>query len=343
MKTAIMSAIGVISYEDRPMPVPKADEVLVKLEYVGICGSDMRFLNDGRIGDFVVDLPFVLGHEPGGTVVEVGSAVKHLKPGDKVALEPGRFCRVCEACVQGKYNLCPETKFFGCPPDDGVFCEYVAHGVSGCHKLPDNVNTLEGAMIEPLAVGFHAANLANAKYGQTAAVFGCGCIGLTAMMALKFMGISRVYMVDFLENRIEMANKLGADYVVNFKKEDPVKKILELTHNEGVDVIIEASGGDETVGQAVSIGKHGAAVALVGYTDSGNTTIPLSRAISKEISFHSVHRYRHVYPPAIEAVAAGKVNLKDMVTHQFSFDELALGIKRAHTEKDKIVKAVIKF
>ena len=157
MKTAVMTDIMQVEIQERPIPQPKDDEVLVKVEYVGICGSDLHYYESGRIGDFVVKPPFVLGHEAGGTVVEVGANVKNLKVGDRVAMEPGKTCGQCEFCKSGKYNLCEDVVFFATPPVDGVFQEYVAHEEGLCFKLPDNVSTLEGALIEPLAVGMHAA------------------------------------------------------------------------------------------------------------------------------------------------------------------------------------------
>ena len=205
MKVAVMNGIGQMGYTNRDIPQPKDNEVLVKLEYVGICGSDMHYYETGRIGDYVVEPPFVLGHEPGGTVVEVGKNVKHLKVGDRVALEPGKTCGHCEYCREGKYNLCPDVVFFATPPVDGVFQEYVAHEADLCFKLPENVSTLEGALIEPLAVGFHAANQGNAHAGQTALVFGAGCIGLVSMMALKAEGVSKVYVVDIMQKRLDKA------------------------------------------------------------------------------------------------------------------------------------------
>ena len=149
MKVAVMNGIGQMGYTNRDIPQPKDNEVLVKLEYVGICGSDMHYYETGRIGDYVVEPPFVLGHEPGGTVVEVGKNVKHLKVGDRVALEPGKTCGHCEYCREGKYNLCPDVVFFATPPVDGVFQEYVAHEADLCFKLPENVSTLEGALSNP--------------------------------------------------------------------------------------------------------------------------------------------------------------------------------------------------
>lgn len=149
MKVAVMNGIGQMGFVKRSIPQPAGNEVLVKLEYVGICGSDMHYYETGRIGDYIVEPPFVLGHEPGGTVVEVGKNVKHLKPGDRVALEPGKTCGHCEFCREGKYNLCPDVVFFATPPVDGVFQEYVAHEADLCFKLPENVDTLEVALIAP--------------------------------------------------------------------------------------------------------------------------------------------------------------------------------------------------
>ena len=214
MKTAVMLGIGKMGFKERKIPQVKEDEVLVRLEYVGICGSDLHYYESGAIGDYVVKPPFVLGHEPGGTVVEVGKNVKHLKAGDRVALEPGKTCGHCEFCKTGRYNLCPDVVFFATPPVDGVFQEYVAHEAQLCFKLPDNVSTMEGALIEPLAVGFHAAMQGGARAGQTAVVMGAGCIGLVTMMALKAMGVSKVYAVDIMEKRLQKALELGATDVV---------------------------------------------------------------------------------------------------------------------------------
>ena len=215
MKVAVMEGIGKMGYTERPIPTPKANEVLVKLEYVGICGSDMHYYETGAIGDYVVEPPFVLGHEPGGTVVEVGENVTHLKVGDRVALEPGKTCGHCEFCRTGRYNLCPDVIFFATPPVDGVFQEYVAHEADLCFKLPDNVSTLEGALIEPLAVGFHAANQGNAHAGQTAVVMGAGCIGLVSMMALKAEGVSKVIVVDLMhQDFLNIQDHLNFLYVV---------------------------------------------------------------------------------------------------------------------------------
>ncbi|HJB28159.1 MAG TPA: NAD(P)-dependent alcohol dehydrogenase [Candidatus Blautia faecavium] len=343
MKVAVMEGIGKIGFTERDIPVPKDDEVLVKLEYVGICGSDLHYYESGAIGDYVVKPPFVLGHEPGGVVVEVGKNVSHLKVGDRVALEPGKTCGHCEFCKEGKYNLCPDVIFFATPPVDGVFQEYVAHEADLCFKLPDNVSTLEGALIEPLAVGFHAAIQGDAHLGQKAVVMGSGCIGLVSMMALKARGVSEVYVVDIMEKRLDKAMELGADGVINGAKEDVVSKVMELTGGKGADLVIETAGTEITTRQAISLTKKGSTIVLVGYSKSGEMTLPMSLALDKELTFKTVFRYRNIYPMAIDAVAKGKVNLKGIVTDIFTLDQAQEAMDHSVHNKADIVKAVIKI
>jgi len=343
MKTAVMLGIGKMEFEERDIPVPKDDEVLVKLEYVGICGSDLHYYESGAIGDYVVKPPFVLGHEPGGTVVEVGRNVKHLKVGDRVALEPGKTCGHCEFCKTGRYNLCPDVIFFATPPVDGVFQEYVAHEADLCFKLPENVSTLEGALIEPLAVGFHAAIQGDAHLGQKAVVMGAGCIGLVSMMALKARGVSEVYVVDVMDKRLDKAMELGATGVINGAKENVEERISQITDGKGVDLVIETAGTEITTRQAVSIAKKGSNIVLVGYSKTGEMTLPMSLVLDKELTFKTVFRYRHIYPIAIEAVAAGKVNLKGIVTNIFDLDDVQNAMDQSVNNKADIVKAVIRI
>ncbi len=343
MKVAVMLGIGKMGFEERDIPKVKDNEVLVKLEYVGICGSDLHYYETGAIGDYVVKPPFVLGHEPGGTVVEVGKDVKNLKVGDRVALEPGKTCGHCEFCKTGNYNLCPDVVFFATPPVDGVFQEYVAHEAGLCFKLPDNVSTMEGALIEPLAVGFHAAMQGGARAGQTAVVMGAGCIGLVTMMALKAMGVSKVYVIDIMEKRLQKALELGADGIINGAQADVGEEVRKLTNGKGCDLAVETAGTQVTTVQAIHMTKKGATIVLVGYSKSGEMTLPMSLALDKELTFKTVFRYRHIYPMAIEAVAAGKVDLKGIVTDIFELDEAQKAMDYSVNNKADIVKAVIRI
>lgn len=343
MKVAIMTDVAKVELTERDIPVPKADEVLVKIEYVGVCGSDLHYYEAGAIGANVVKPPFVLGHEAGGTVVEVGENVTHLKVGDRVALEPGKTCGKCEFCKTGRYNLCPDVIFFATPPVDGVFQEYAAHEAALCFKIPDNMDTMEAALIEPLAVGFHAARQGSAQAGMTAAVMGAGCIGLVTMMALKAMGVTRIIAVDIMEKRLDKAQELAATDVINGKEKDTVEEILRLTGGMGADLIIETAGTELTTRQAIHAVKKGGTIVLVGYSASGEMTLPMSLALDKEITFKTVFRYRHIYPMAIEAVASGRVNLKGIVTDVFPLSDIQNAMDMSVKNKADIVKSVIKI
>lgn len=343
MKAAVMQGIGKMELIERPVPEPKADEVLVKIEYVGVCGSDLHYYESGAIGNYIVNPPFVLGHEAGGTVVKVGEAVTHLKVGDKVALEPGKTCGKCEFCREGKYNLCKDVIFFATPPVDGVFQEYAAHEAALCFKIPDNMDTMEAALIEPLAVGFHAAKQGEAQLGQTAVVFGAGCIGLVSMMACMAMGVSKIYVVDIMKKRLDKAKELGASEVIDGSECDAVEKIMELTHGRGADLAIETAGTEITANQAIHAVRKGSNIVLVGYGKSGKMNLEMSLALDKEVTFKTVFRYRHIYPMAIEAVASGKVNLKGIVTNIFELDDIQNAMDRSVADKADIVKSVIKI
>lgn len=343
MKVAVMNGIGKMGFETRPVPVPRDDEVLVKLEYVGICGSDLHYYEQGRIGDYIVEPPFVLGHESGGVVVEAGKNVTHLKAGDKVALEPGKTCGHCEFCRSGRYNLCPDVVFFATPPVQGVFQEYVAHEADLCFKLPENVGTLEGALIEPLAVGFHAARQGDAHFGQTAVVTGAGCIGLTTMMSLKALGVSEVYVVDIMQKRLDKAGELGATAVINSSECDAVAEVMRLTNGRGVDLVLDASGAEVCVNMGIDMLVKGGRLVLMGYSRSGKMNLNTSLICDKELSINSVFRYRHIYPLAIQAVAEGKIDLRGIVTDCFTLDQAQEAMDRSVSDKANIVKAVIKI
>ena len=343
MKVAIMTDVAKVELTEREIPKPAANEVLVRVEYVGVCGSDIHYYENGGIGPNIVKPPFVLGHEAGGTVVEVGTSVTHLKPGDRVALEPGKTCGHCEFCKTGRYNLCPEVIFFATPPVDGVFQEYVAHEADLCFKIPDNMDTMEAALIEPLSVGFHAARQGNARMGMTAVVTGAGCIGLVSMMALKAMGVTRIIAVDVMPKRLEKALELAATDAINGKETDTVEEVLKLTGGMGPDLVIETAGSEIPARQAIQFCKKGGTIVLVGYSASGEMTLPMSLALDKELTFKTVFRYRHIYPLAIEAVSSGRVNLKGIVTNIFSLDDIQNAMEQSTKNKADIVKSVIKI
>lgn len=342
MQAAVMTEFGKIEFQEKNVPEAKANEVLVQVDYVGICGSDLHYFEHGRIGNFIVELPFILGHEVAGTVVAVGSDVDHLVPGDRVAMEPQITCGECDQCKSGKYNLCRDVKFFATPPIDGVFQEYVTHPANLCFKLPDSVSTLEGAMIEPLSVGLHAAFQGGAQLGQNAVVTGCGCVGLTSMLAMKASGVSRVFMTDLFDKRLAKAQEMGADAVLNGKEESVVDRVMELTDGKGFDLAIESSGSEIAAAELINCARPGATIVFVGYSPSGMMNLPIGLALDKEITFKTIFRYRNSYPKAIQALANKQIDVKPIVSHFFDFKDTQECLDSAIRDKDQITKAVIK-
>ncbi len=343
MKVAVMEGIGKIGYTTREIPTPKNDEVLVKIQYVGICGSDLHYYETGRIGDYIVEPPFVLGHEASGVVTKLGKDVKDLKLGDRVALEPGATCGKCEFCTTGRYNLCSEVVFFATPPVDGVFQEFAAHPASLCFKLPDSVDSMNGALIEPLAVGFHAAIQGDAHIGQKAIVFGAGCIGLMTLLALQSLGVNNITVVDILPNRLKQAKKMGATQVVNSLDKDFIQQFDKITDNKGFDIAFETAGTEITTRLCIQALKKGSNLVCVGYSKTGEMTLPMSLLLDKELTIKTVFRYRHIYPLAIEAVASGKINPSDVVTNIFEFDDVQNAMDKSVADKANIVKSVVKI
>jgi L-iditol 2-dehydrogenase len=244
MKAAYMDSINSMKFREEEIPVPKENQVLVRIEYCGICGSDVHYYEKGRIGDFVVKGDFVLGHEVAGTVVKLGEKVTFLKIGDKVALEPGYTCGKCEFCKTGRYNLCPDVIFFATPPVQGALQEYVAHPADMCFKLPDKVSTKEGALVEPLAVGLYAVKQGQVRLGDSVIILGSGCIGLTTLLAAKASGAAQIVVADLYQKRLDLAKKLGATDTINVRAENIEKKIAEIFSGQGADVAIFGSGTD---------------------------------------------------------------------------------------------------
>lgn len=340
-KAVFMHGTNEMVWKDIPMPTPKANEVLIKVEVVGVCGSDVHYYQHGRIGDFVVEGDFILGHECAGKVVEVGSEVKALKVGDRVALEPGKTCGECEFCKAGKYNLCPDVEFFATPPYHGVFANYVTHPENMCFKLPENVSNMEGALVEPLAVGLHATSVGEVKLGDTVVIFGSGCIGLVTLLAGKARGASNIIVVDVLENRLKTAKKLGATHVINAKEVDVIKTIEALTDGKGAHVVIETAGSAITVKQTADVVKRGGTIVLVGMTPKDEVEFNFMKLMGKEGQVKTIFRYRNLYPVAINAIASGAINVKDIVSHEFDFDNTKEALDFVVANARDVVKAVI--
>lgn len=340
-KAAYLEKVGQIEFRTIKTPKPRPDEALVKIEACGVCGSDVHYYQHGRIGDFVVRKPLILGHECAGTVVAVGRRVKNVALGDRVAIEAGTTCGRCEHCRSGRYNLCPDVVFLATPPVHGAFVQYLAHPASWLHKLPDGVSFEEGAMLEPFNVGLYAAKLAQVQPGDTVAVLGSGPIGLTALQAAKVFGATTLIATDIAPARLRLAKRLGATATVNAKKSDPVAAILELTEGKGADVVFEAAGTVPTAQQAVAAVKRGGAIALIGLGTQDRFEMPVTDIICKEVRLSGQFRYANLYPPAIELVASGAVDLKSMITHRYPLAKLPEAMAACAQGDPKAVKTMI--
>ncbi|KHN81543.1 Sorbitol dehydrogenase [Toxocara canis] len=316
--------------EEREVPVPKANQLLIRVHTVGICGSDVHYWTHGAIGPFVVRKPMVLGHETSGIVAGVGSEVSSFKVGDRVVLEPGIPCRMCVPCKSGKYNLCVDMKFFATPPIDGSLARYVVHDADFCFRLPDNVTMEEGSLVEPLSVAVHSCRRAHVTIGQKIVVLGAGPIGLVNLLTAKAMGASTVFMTDIVEGRLKLAQTLGADHILNvkdMKSEEAAKHIIS-TLGVQADAAIECTGAASSIETGIHAVKSGGTLVMVGL-GADRVELPIVEAATREIDLRGIFRYVNCYPTAIEMISSGKVSLK--------------GITRAHFKLEQSLEAFNRF
>jgi len=351
----VLKAIEQVAYEERPIPEIFDDEVLVEVKKTGICGSDVHYLVHGRIGDFIVENPMVLGHESSGIVAKVGSKVKNVKLGDKVAMEPGATCRVCDDCKRGRYELCPDINFAATPPHDGTLARYYRIPADLVYLLPPHLSLEDGAMMEPLSVGIHAvATTADVRANQTVAVFGCGPVGLVCMAVAKALGASRVVAVDIVPSRLEFAKSYAAtdtfvppameagqskmDYSQNSAAQ--MKKQLGL--GKGIDVVVDASGAEVSIQTGMFIVKPGGTYVQLGM-GAPNVTLPITLMLTKEVNFKGSFRYGPGdYALAIALVAQGKIDLKPLITHRFAFTDAVKAFQVTRNGKSEDGRGVIK-
>ncbi|MCD8371221.1 MAG: NAD(P)-dependent alcohol dehydrogenase [Clostridiales bacterium] len=340
---AILVKPGKMEIQDAPMPEPKDDEVLLKVEYVGMCGSDIHGF---EFGPFIPpkdpNQKIGLGHECGGTVVGVGSKVKKIKVGDRVNIEPGVPCGKCRYCLSGHYNICPDVDFLATQPNyRGALTNYITHPESMTYKLPDNMDTMEGALVEPAAVGMHAAMEADAKPGKKIVILGAGCIGLMTLQACRVMGASEIVVVDMIDKRLDMAKKLGAMETVNGGREDTVARVKEILGDWGADIVFETAGAKATAAQTTKLVMRGGKIMIVG-TVSGDTPINFL-SINREVTIQTVFRYANNYPMTIDAISSGRFDVKSMVTDVYDYHEVQRAFEESLSRKSEIIKGVIKM
>lgn len=293
-------------------------DVRIAIRTVGVCGSDVHYYQHGNIGPFVVREPMVLGHEASGQVIEVGAAVTHLQIGDRVCMEPGIPDPNSKATRLGMYNLDPAVRFWATPPIHGVLRPTVVHPANFTFRLPDNVSYGEGAMVEPLAVGMHAANKARIRPGDVAVVIGAGPIGMVTALAALAGGCSQVIMSDVQGPKLDLAASLGPIRPVNVREEDLTQVVMKLTDGWGADIVFEASGSDAAAAGVFDPLCPGGCVVYVGMPGAPIAYDVVAAQI-KEARVEHVFRYAHVYPRALALMGSGKIDVKPLITDHFIF------------------------
>ena len=310
MKALRLHGVGDLRLADEPVLLPGPDEVLVRVTAVGICGSDLHWYGESAIGEAVLTRPLVLGHEAAGVIVD------GLRAGERVALDPQVPCFACETCAAGRGHLCPQVRFLGHSVTDGALRELLAWPATNLVPLPDTIDDVDGAMLEPLGVAIHALRLARVRPGDTVGVFGCGPIGLLLIQLARVAGATAIVATDRLPHRVEAARRLGA---VAALVEDGTERgfLLDATAGRGVDAAIEIAGEDDALETAVALARPAGTVVVAGIPAGDHSTIAASLARRKGLDLRFSRRMNRVYPRAIALVEAGLVDVASLVTHRF--------------------------
>lgn len=312
-RASVLGTDLTLRMEERPVPAPGPGEVLVRVRSVGVCGSDIHYFEHGRIADFIVEGPLVLGHESSGTVVAVGDGVDDLPAGTTVAMEPGVPCAACEQCRAGRYNLCPDVQFFATPPVDGTFCEYVVLPRAFAHPVPDHVSFDAAALVEPLSVGVWACRKAEVRVGTRVLVTGAGPIGIMAALVARAHGASQVTVSDVNPDRLAFAGDLG------FATVDT--RDAQLPDSVVADVLIECSGAAPAIDAGIRSVAPAGTVVLVGMSPGTMAELPVGIIQGRELWLTGTFRYAHTYPTAIDLIASGRIDLDALVSRAFPLDQ----------------------
>ncbi|KAL4938250.1 hypothetical protein BDV06DRAFT_232006 [Aspergillus oleicola] len=350
----VLRAVKDVTFEDRSVPPLKDPyDVRVRIAQTGICGSDVHYWQRGRIGDFILESPIVLGHESSGVITEVGSKVKNLSVGQKVAVEPGVPCRHCDYCRSGSYNLCPDTVFAATPPHDGTLSKYYITQSDFCYPLPYHMDLEEGAMVEPVAVAVQITKVGNVRPNQTVVVFGCGPIGLLCQAVSKAYSAKKVIGVDISQSRLDFATAFGADGVFlppkkpeGVEEVDWSEKVAKMIKEkfglgEGPDVVLEATGAQACIQAGVHLTKKGGTYVQAGMGKE-NVVFPITTACIRDLTIRGSIRYTTgCYPVAVDLIASGKIDAKKLITNRFAFEQAEEAFELVRQGKESVIKVVI--
>ena len=341
MRALVLERPHELKIRDIDLPlVVRPGDVRIRIHTVGVCGSDVHYYTHGRIGPFVVEAPMVLGHEAAGTVVEVGSAVAHLKVGDRVCMEPGVPDLTSRASKLGLYNVDPSVSFWATPPVHGVLTAEVVHPAAFTFKLPDNVSFAEAAMVEPFAVGLQAAVKAKIQPGDVAVVTGAGPIGIMTALAALAGGCSRVIVSDLVPEKLAIAGRYPGVSTVNVREASLEGTVAAATEGWGADVVFEASGAPKAYDGIENVLRPGGCLVLIGMPVEP-VRIDVSSLAAKEIRIETVFRYANVFDRALAMIGSGKVDLKPLITQTFPFEDSVAAFERAAEGRPGDVKLQI--
>jgi L-iditol 2-dehydrogenase len=315
MRASVMTGVGTLQIEERPVPSPGPHEVLVEVAAVGVCGSDVHYYRHGRIGDFVVEEPMILGHELSGRITAVGAQVDPDRVGQRVAVEPQFPCRRCRQCTAGRYNMCPHMKFYATPPVDGAFCSYVTIDAEMAHPVPDSMSDEAAALLEPLSVAIATMRKANVVPGSSILITGAGPIGVICAQAARAFGAARIVVSDPLVSRRERVLRFGATEVL-----DPTTDDVAALDPQ-VDAFVDASGAAPAVVSGIRAVGPAGHVVLVGM-GTGDYALPIGYIQIMEITVTGVFRYTDTWPAAIHLVTSGAVDLDSLVTAHYDLDHV---------------------
>jgi L-iditol 2-dehydrogenase len=344
MKAVILTGIRQMELADVPEPSIKKDaDVLLKVEVVGVCGSDVHYYETGRIGSQIVEYPFIVGHECAGTVKDVGGAVTRVKVGDTVVVDPAITCHNCDQCKQGRRNTCRNLKFLGCPGQvEGCLCEYIVMPEDCCFPIGGKITFAQAVLCEPLAIGVYAVKQANLPENADIAILGSGPIGLSCLVSAKAEKANTCYVTEKIDERIEIAEENGATWVGNPNKEDIVKEILN-RQPAGMDVVFECAGQQETIDEAVELLKPGGKLMLIGIPRTERISLMIHKIRRKEITLIDVRRQNKCTQTCIDLIASGKIGVDFMITHRFKLEQTKDAFDMVAGYRDGVVKALIEF
>lgn len=344
MKAMMLTGIRQMEMKNVPDPViagPK--DVMIKMKVLGICGSDVHYYTQGKIGSQEVLYPFTVGHEGAGVVVATGSAVKKVKPGDVIAIEPAMPCWECDQCKSGRYHTCRKLKYLGCPGQaEGCLSEYLVMPEESCFPLQGNLSADQGAISEPLSIGVYAVKQSGNIKGAKIAILGFGPIGMSVALAAGAGGARRIYVTDKIDDRLAIAKKESVTCTLNPVK-DNIVEIIRQREPLGLDVVFECCGQQEALDQAVELVKPGGKIMVVGIPEFDRWSLNVEDTRRREISLHFVRRQVDCVEPALELMESGRINVGNMITHRFPLSKAKEAFDLVAAYGDGVMKAMIDF